>query len=172
MKRIAWFCLILLFASGCTLLAEKPVVTVKNIGINSLDAGGVDLDLVLAVDNPNPFSITMTRYKYNLLIQGTPFVNGGEQRTVEFAGRGSTDLHLPVRVPIKSLLEILKQKPDPDKIPYDLNAEIEVKSTLLSKVFPVKSAGTVALPKEYRPAYYLNEIKSLFNGGGRGAKER
>lgn len=170
MKRIALFCIFLLVISGCTLLVTKPAVTVKHIKIASMGSGGVDLDLILAVDNPNSFPITLTRYKYNLLVQDVPFVAGEEQRTIEFAKHASTELHVPVNVPVKNLLGILKQKTDPEKIPYTLDAEIEVKTSLLTKVFPVKSSGTFSLPKEYRPVFYLNEIKSMFNGGGRGTR--
>ncbi len=70
MKRI--LALVSLFLSSCTLFVAEPTVTVQRANIINLDTRGVDLEFLLAVQNPNSYGITLNGYHCDLQVVTLP----------------------------------------------------------------------------------------------------
>jgi LEA14-like dessication related protein len=150
--------LVFLLLSGCTMFVAEPTVTVQRATIMNLDTRGVDLEFLLAVHNPNSFEITLNGYHYDLRVVTLPVARGGSRERVEFRGKGTTDIRLPVRIEYKDLLSIMKHRPDPDKIPYRLQADLDVETPVGQLLIPIDKTDAFAVPDHYRPFFYLKEI--------------
>lgn len=155
--------LVFLLLTGCSSFLESPRVTVKNVNLVGLDTNGVELEFYLGVNNPNPFAVTLKGYSYDVQVLTLPVAKGGSREPVRFDPRSETDMRLPVRVKYSDLMEILKRRPDPDKIPYRLNAGLELDSALGSFLVPVEKSDTFAIPEQYRPSHALRRITDLFD---------
>jgi LEA14-like dessication related protein len=140
------------------MFVAEPTVTVQRANIINLDTRGVDLEFLLAVQNPNPFGITLNCYHYDLRVVTIPVARGGARERVEFSGRGTTDFRLPVRIEYKALLAIMKRHPDPDRIPYRLQADLDVETPVGQLLIPIDKAAAFAVPDHYRPFFYLKDI--------------
>ena len=68
-------------------------------------------------------------------------------------------MRLPVRLKFADLLKIIKRSPDPDKIPYQLNTVLHLKTPLGEMVVPVEKSSLLALPEQYRPAAFTNRLR-------------
>ena len=91
-----------------------------------------------------------------------PLARGGAREEVKFPANAETDLRIPIRISYGDLLEILKRKPDPDKIPYQLAAGLDLDTPLGQMTVPVSRTGTYAIPQQYRPSALFGKISELF----------
>lgn len=158
-----WLLLALpLLLVGCSLFVSKPTVSVRNVTLAGLDDAGVELEVTLAVHNPNFCDLTLQEGRYDLRVFDLPFAAGESREPVTFARRESTDLRLPLRVSYRDFLAVLKRRSDPEKIPYQLRGGLEVSTFAGSRTVPLDSSGTFAIPPRYRPSYLLQQVNNFF----------
>ena len=161
MKRL--LLLVCIFLTGCTMFMATPEVVVKGVSLAGLDSNGVEMDLALAVTNPNSSSIRLSRYSYNLLISELPMTRGEQHEQYEFKGNSTTDIRLPLHIQYNDLLEILKRLPDPDHIPYQLTADFDMNTRFGTITVPVAQRGHFAIPQKYRPGQLLKQLNDFLN---------
>jgi LEA14-like dessication related protein len=158
-----WFVLLLfILFTGCSTFVANPQIAVKGVNIAGIDRDGVEMDFLLAVNNPNSYNLKMTGYSYNLIVSALPLAKGENHEVVEFNGNATTDIRLPVRITFHDLLEILKLRPDPEHIPYQLTAGLELQTPFGYVVIPVDKSGTFAVPQKYRPDRFLKQLDEMF----------
>ncbi|GAB4296270.1 MAG: LEA type 2 family protein [Desulfuromonadia bacterium] len=148
--------------AGCSLFFDTPDVAVKDIDVIGIDPGGVDLEILLAITNPNRFDITLTGYTYDLQVQAIPFAKGESSRKSRFPSRERVETRLPVRVTFSSLSELLKRRPDLDRIPYTLDGTLTVDTPLGEKVVPINKSDHFSIPERYRPSGLVKSLGTLF----------
>ncbi|WP_136514665.1 LEA type 2 family protein [Geomonas edaphica] len=162
MRRLALLLLLLAVLSGCNTLVKTPVVVMKDLSVVSVDPAGAGMEVYLRLKNPNNFDLKLYGYSYDLKVMALPLVKGGAREEINFPANEETDVRIPIRVAYADLLEILKRKPDPDKIPYQLAAGLDLETPLGQMSVPVKHTGTYAIPKQYRPAAIFGKIADFF----------
>lgn len=162
MRKIALLLLLLVVLTGCTKFVTEPVVTVRDLSVVSLDGGGAGMELLLTVKNANSYDVTLLGYSYDLKVMSLPLAKGGAREEIKFAADSETDLRIPIKVSYGDLLEMFKRRPDPDRIPYQLMAGLDLETPLGQLTVPVKRTGTYAVPKQYRPTAILDKLSDFF----------
>ena len=162
MKYLLFIPLILL--SACTAFVAKPEVTVRDIKLAGANSSGVNLDIHLSVKNTSSFDLKMKGYSYDVKILALPMAKGSSAEPYYFCANSATDVLLPVKISPNDLLEILKRRPNPDAIPYQLHADLAVETSLGHMTIPVNKSGTVAIPKEYQPANIFKKVGDFLKG--------
>ncbi|WP_085813630.1 LEA type 2 family protein [Geoanaerobacter pelophilus] len=162
MKKILFLLLAVVALSGCTSFVTHPVVTVEDLNVVSLDPTGAGMELYLKVKNPNSFDVKLEGYSYDLRVMALPLAKGGAREEVNFPAGGEADFRIPIRISYQDMIEILKRKPDPDRIPYQLAAGLELETPVGEMTVPVQRTGTYAIPKEYRPSALFGRISDFF----------
>jgi LEA14-like dessication related protein len=147
-----------LLLCSCTAFVKQPEVSLKDVKVVGLGADGVDVDFHLLVKNPNSFDLKMTGYTYDVRFMALPVVKGSSAETFTFYSNTSSDVLIPVKFGYREMLEILKRRPDPDAIPYQLHADIAMDTRIGGMNIPVNHTGTVSIPKEYRPSNILEKL--------------
>ena len=155
--------LLVLCITGCTGLLTSPEVIVDKVNIIGIDSKGLDLEFYLTITNPNPFVVTMNGYSYDVQVMTLPVAKGGSRDRVEFGANAATDMRLPVRVHYGDMVEILKRRPDPDRIPYRLKAGLELDSSMGEILVPFEKNATFSVPPEYRPSGLLKRFTEMFD---------
>lgn len=148
----------LLIAAGCSSFVEEPRVALKKTSIIGLDTSGVDVECHLVVTNPNTFDIALLGYTYELRVMTLLLANGGRQESVRFPAGRDVDILLPLRISHGNLIEIIKRRPDPDRVPYSLNARLALTSPVGELSIPVERSDTISIPNRYRPETYINRL--------------
>lgn len=161
LKKILILLLLLVTVSGCGGVLN-PQITMQDLNVVSLDTSGAGMELFLRVKNPNKFDILLKGYSYDLKVMALPLAKGGAREEVRIPGRAETDLRIPIRVGFSDLLEILKRKPDPDRIPYQLAAGLDLDTPVGQVTVPFSRTGTYAIPQKYRPATLFGKVTDLF----------
>ena len=162
MKKIVYLLLLVVLLSGCTKFVSHPEVTVQDLNVVSLDPGGAVMELYLTVKNTNSFEVKLQGYSYDLKIMALPLAKGGAREEIKFPPGVETDVRIPIRITYGDLLEILKRKPDPDKIPYQITAGLDLDTPMGQLTVPVNRNGTYAIPKQYRPSSIFGKLGEFF----------
>jgi len=150
--------LALVTISGCASLVKPPHVTVLSTNVVNVDTAGFDIELVIGVENPNPFDLSLLGYTYELQIMSVPLSGGGPQLGVLFRSGQAVEVRMPFRVHHTDLLGAIKQRPDFDRIPFSVDARLNLATPLGEIVIPVSKSGTVSIPAVYRPGTYFKRM--------------
>jgi LEA14-like dessication related protein len=150
--------LALMVTSGCVAFVQNPRITVHSTNVVGVDTAGFDIELLVGVENPNSFDISLLSYTYDLQIMAVPFSSGGLQKGVLFPAGQKVGVRLPFRVHHSDLLGIIRRRPDLDRLPYTLDARLNLSSPFGEIVIPVKKSDTISVPEAYRPGTFLNRM--------------
>ena len=126
--------------------------------ITGLDTAGADIECSLAISNPNSFGLTLQAYTYDLRIMDLPLAAGGSLEPLEILPGKLTTMRIPIRVKYDDLLQILKLKPDPDHIPYRLQAHLQLTTPFGETSIPLDIKETLKVPEKYRPGQFLKQL--------------
>lgn len=138
----------LVFLTGCSLLFTKPTVTFRELKLVDIDAKGLTLNLLLNVNNPNSYDITLDGYRFSFKILDAPLSTGEKKEIVQFPGNKATDIQVPLRVTFGNVLDIIVKRPNPTSIPYQLEAGLDIATPVGTLNFPISTSGVIAVPKD------------------------
>jgi LEA14-like dessication related protein len=153
----------LLFLTACSMAVEKPTVKIKDVRFAGVDAKGVSLDFLLDVTNPNSFDLPLHGYTYDLSLMAVPFVRGESKESQTLYGKASTDMLIPVRISYADVLKIIRRNPGLKELPYQLNADLSLGTLFGNIAVPVRTGGTVTIPKQYQSGSLLRQFGDLLN---------
>jgi LEA14-like dessication related protein len=156
--------LLFVMLSGCASLVQAPRVTLKEASMVGLDTSGIDIEFLLGITNPNSYDLSLLGYTFDLQVLGQPLSSGGKQETTLFPAGKETAMRLPVRLKFADLLKIINSSPDLDKIPYQLNSILHLKTPLGEMAVPVGKNASLAIPEQYRPAALTNRLRDALRG--------
>jgi LEA14-like dessication related protein len=150
--------LALVTISGCASLVQPPHVTVISTNVVSMDTAGFDIELLVGIENPNSFDVSLLGYTYDLQVMSVPLSSGGLQKRVLFPSGQSVDVRLPFRVHHADLLGVIQRRPDLDRIPYSVDARLNLTTPFGEVIIPVKKNDTVSVPAAFRPETYFKRM--------------
>lgn len=157
---IATFLLIALL-SGCSAFIKEPRIAIKGTSLIGANPSGIDIEFDLGITNPNNFDLSLMGYTYDLSVLTLPLATGRTQMTVHFPAGKETDMRLPVHLNFSDLLEIIKQQPDLNKLPYQLNARLHLICPLGEMVIPVEKNDTLNVPDRYRSDAAIDLLRDV-----------
>ncbi len=161
--KLALITMILLLG-GCSHFVTAPEVAVRGVTVTSLDTAGLEMDIFLTVTNPNSYAVTLLGNSYQVQLLDLPLLKGGDRVRRDFPPKMATDLRLPLRISYHDLLDILRRSPDPERIPYQLQAGLDLDTPLGRLTIPLEKRSTFAIPKQYRPSNILRRLGDIFLG--------
>lgn len=150
--------IIVMLDCGCAYLVSDPRIEIRQTNLIGIDTSGADLELYLSVTNPNRFDLSLLGYTYDIRVMTLPLASGGLQQSVLFRAGSETDMRLPLRIKYADLVALLKRRPDPDRIPFDINARLQVRTFAGDMTIPVEKSSVFSVPQQYRPAFYLERF--------------
>jgi len=156
--------LLIVMLSGCVSLVQAPRVALKETSLVGLDTSGIDLEFQLGITNPNSFDLSLLGYTFDLRVLAQPLSTGGMKETILFPAGRETGMRLPVRLKFADLLEISRRAPDPDNIPYQLKALLQLRTPLGEMAVPMVENAVLAIPEQYRPAALIHRLQDALRG--------
>lgn len=161
MKRFLLYIAILAICAGlagCASLVKNPRVTIQKTSITGVDSSGVNIEFHIRIDNPNSFDLALLGYSYDLQLMAVPFLSGNNQEEVSFPAGQLTDLRLPVKIKFGDLMEIIKRRPEADRIPYRMTASLNIRTPVGEVVVPVDKNDVFQVPEAYRPGNFIRRF--------------
>ncbi len=136
---------VLLVVGGCATLGrqlfKRPVVELRDVRLAGLGITGGNLDVVLAVYNPNGYQLDATSLHYRLLVDTIEVANGDVTGRHVFRGGDTTIVHLPVQFSYTGVGAAGRELTQPGAVNYNVVGDITVDSPIGSRTFPFTSKG-------------------------------
>jgi LEA14-like dessication related protein len=126
----------LVMISGCGIrqLAKgelvPPEVRFKGMGLQPPTIQGLPLTLVLALENPNPTTITVLGYDYEVRVAGQSVAKGVGNQPVTLPARGETTVTVPVVLRLRNIPGLLPNLLQEKKIPVEIAGGLRLPQTL------------------------------------------
>jgi LEA14-like dessication related protein len=149
------FCLVFVsLLTGCSALeslnVQKPTATFRSARLENVTADGLTANFDIAVDNPNSFSVPLTRAQYKLALGGVQVVDDQAKPDASIPAKGSLPVTVPVRLSFQHLLSAEQAiAKSGGNIPYDFDGALHFSPGNLPLAqdikVPIRFSGTLPL---------------------------
>jgi len=137
---------------------QKPGVAFTSAKISGLSFQNIDLLFNLKITNPNPVGIHLVGFDYDFSINQNSFVKGKEDKGVDIAAKGESNISIPVSLNFIKLYNTFVSFKNRDSTDYKINLGATVNLPVLgAQRIPVSKQGTLPLLK--RPKIQVAAIK-------------
>lgn len=160
----AWFFLLMtgLAVLGCGVedlkkkVVKPPKVNLKAVGLKSPTVQGLPLICVLEVENPNPVTVKVLGYDYEVWMEERSVAQGESNQPFILPAQGEAVVELPVLLKIRALPGLVPQALKEGKLVYIIAGGLRLPQTLGVRV-PFRFTGDIAAEQG------LNHLRPLFH---------
>lgn len=118
------------FVSGCMTIADQLVepikVKVPDVSVKNMTLTRADLNVTVRVTNPNKISATVSKLKYNIVINEKSVASGTYVKDVEIPADGTTQTVVPIEVSNADLVKFLAKTVFTKGSKYRAKGEVSV----------------------------------------------
>lgn len=140
---------------GCSSIQElvdsqlaRPSASVQSVRLSELNSEGLEIDFLVAIDNPNALSVELAGLDYDLKLEGLTLVQGNRQEQLTIASRGISQLSVPVAFQFSDLRRLFGELSNKTQAVYDLDLGLSIDLPLLGQQrIPVRSSGNLPIPR-------------------------
>lgn len=157
-----------LVLSGCKLLQDffkaafkQPVFTFKNVALNDISLGGLTLDTVWQLDNPNSVGISLATVDYALFIDQKQVLAGAPKTGLQIAPNGSSDLHFPAGIKFTDLVAVVDTFLTKDTAAWRAEGSLGVQTPIGVIKLPLAKDGQFEVPKVPLVAFGNPRVSNL-----------
>jgi hypothetical protein len=151
MWRIAWFVGIAGIIVGCTqgqlgpLAAIKPTVRLHHLSLRNVGLTGGTLDVVLALYNPNRFTIRGTRLNVGIDVEGRHFGDAELAGPIPMVERDTSLITAPLTFEWQGVGAAARSIVNSGAVNYEMNGTISV-DTPIGQPLAVQFSGQGSVP--------------------------
>ena len=109
---------------------EPPEVRLQGLGLRPPGPQGWPLTVVLAVANPNPMTIKVLGYDYEVRVEGRSLAQGASNKTITLPARGEATIEAPVLLKLQSLPGLLPRLLREEELTVDIIGGLRLPQTL------------------------------------------
>ena len=154
MKRALLAAVGLSVLSGCAYLQQflkaafrEPTFTFKNMLLNDVSLGGLNLDTVWDLNNPNNVGVSLASVDYALFVEGKQVVAGAPQNGLQLAANGSSELHFPANIKFQDIADVVAVFLNKDLASWRAEGSIGVQTPIGVLKLPLAKDGQFEVPK-------------------------
>lgn len=134
---------------------QPPAVTLQGLTIAAPTGAGWPLTCTLLLQNPNPQSLNLLGYDYDLWLEGRSVAQGASSAAVSLPPRGQAVVEFPVVVKIPAVMQALPALLKPQqKLRYQISGGFRLASLLGGLRVPFRFQG------ELTPQEGLEQLRS------------
>lgn len=121
MTRPVALSLFAVLATGCTELEPfLPTVSFERLDVQEISFERIDTNFVFAIDNPNPISIGLSSFSYDLALEDVDLLAGDNEDGFQLEADGSSDLALPVGLTWQGVFDTISATRGEDYVGFGL----------------------------------------------------
>ena len=117
--------------SGMFPVVKAPKISASKLSVKNLSFTKADLELVLDIDNPNAFGVSLKDLNYNVNINGLNTISGTTSSEINISEKGKNTVKVPVSFNLlqlgRSAYNLLKSD---QPLEYSLSGSSNIGATL------------------------------------------
>jgi LEA14-like dessication related protein len=143
----------LLFCFHCSELQQlarisKPRLNVAGVRMTGLSLQAIDLTFDIDIDNPNPLSVSMGGFDYDLQINNTSFLKGVQEQKLVIQSSSQSRVELPLTLTFEKLFQTYQTLKNSDSTDYTILCGFTFELPVLGPTrIPVTKSGNLPLIK-------------------------
>lgn len=144
---------VLLSGFQCSALKQlsrisQPRLDVSGVRITGLSLQAIDLTFDINIDNPNPLTVSLEGYDYDLQINGTSFLKGVQEQKLLINSNSQSRIEIPVTLTFENLFQTYNTLKNRDSTDYTIQCGFAFDLPMLGSTrIPVKKSGRFPLVK-------------------------
>jgi LEA14-like dessication related protein len=154
--------------SGCRLLQDffkaafqQPGFSFKTVSLTDVSLGGLTLDTVWQLDNPNAVGLSLAAVDYALFIENKQVLAGAPAQGLQIPARGSTDLHFPAGIKFADLVGVVETFLTKDQAAWRAEGSLGVQTPVGVLKLPIAKEGQFEVPKLPQVAFGSPRVSNL-----------
>jgi LEA14-like dessication related protein len=154
MKKMSLVALLLVLASGCKELMsmlsssfKEPAFNFKKLDLTDISLGGLNLDTVWALDNPNQVGISLASIDYALFVEQKQVVAGAPQQGFQIAPNATSDLHFPAGIKFADIAQVVSTFLTKDNATWKAEGGLGISTPIGTIRLPIAKEGLFEIPK-------------------------
>lgn len=149
---------VLLGASGCDEVSEfLPKVSFDGLEVRSIDWEEADVDFVFGVANPNPVSIGLSSFSYDLDLETISFLSGDNPDGFRLVAEGSAPLVLPLDLRYEEIWNTIQATRGEDIVDFGLSGRLGFNTPAGEAKIPYNEKG--GFPALRTPKFRFQTIR-------------
>lgn len=171
MKKVFYFVILVitllipLILNSCSAMqgfvsekVKEPKVDFIGAKLFGLSFDAVDLLFDLKIENPNRIGVKLAGFDYDLMLDGSSFVKGNQDKGIEIPSAGEETIQLPVSLRFADIYRTFENLKDQGASNYQINCGFSFNVPVLGAVrIPVSKSGEFPLIK--LPKLSFNALK-------------
>jgi LEA14-like dessication related protein len=156
--RLAMLSSFLVFGVGCDELAEYlPKVRFDSFEVNHIDFDRIDTDFVFAVDNPNPVTIDVSSFSYDLAFEEISILAGDNDDGIALEAVGASEFALPVSMRWEDAWKLIQATRGKDDIGFGVAGDFGFDTSEGEILIPYSAGGD--FPAVRAPKFSLAQVR-------------
>jgi len=147
--------LALLALSGCATFFDllksttfqEPGLTFRRVNLTEITLGGLTLDTVWDVHNPNALGVSIAQVEYALSVEGKRVLAGAPPHGLEIAAASRSELHFPAAVRFGDLAAVVETFLTKDTASYSAEGRVGFETPIGTVLVLLSSQGSFEVPK-------------------------
>ena len=130
-----------LVLSACSDSGYLPTVSFERLDLQAISWEDVDADFVFSVKNPNPLTIDLARFDYDLAFSGVHWVSGDNPDGLVLEASGSSEWALPMHIVFQELYDLVQATQGEDTIPFEIAGTFGFDTSIGAIDLPYRADG-------------------------------
>ena len=130
-----------LLLSACSDSGYLPTVSFERLDLQRISWEDVDADFVFSVRNPNPLTIDLARFDYDLAFSGVHWVSGDNPDGLVLEASGSSEWALPMHIVFQELYDLVQATKGEDTIPFEIAGTFGFDTSIGAVDLPYRADG-------------------------------
>lgn len=142
------------FFFSCALLKEflgsavqQPTVAFRNAELQDVSLGGLTLDTVWVLSNPNAVGVSLASVDYALFVENQQVLAGAPKSGLQIPAQGQTELHFPTNIKFAELAGVVATFLTKDTATWRVEGSLGVQTPLGILRLPIAQEGHFEVPK-------------------------
>ncbi len=169
MKRLLVPLLVLVaLTSGCKALTDllrsafrEPTFGYKSAALADISLGGLSLDTIWGLNNPNSVGISLAEIDYAFQVENKQVVAGAPPMGLQVPANGAVDLHFPANIRFADLAGVVETFLNKDVASWKASGHLGVQTPIGVLKLPISREGSFEVPKVPLVAFGNPRVSNL-----------
>lgn len=145
--------IVLLLSVSCNRLNElvsvqKTTLSISDYRISALTLEDIAFTFDVEVNNPNPWSVSVSEYSYDFQISEQSLVTGSQTTALNINASQASIIQVPVQFSFRDVYATISDVREQEETSYSMNTRVTIDVPILGVIdLPLEKEGTFPIPK-------------------------
>jgi LEA14-like dessication related protein len=126
---------------------EEPVVTMTGVDLRGISTEGLELHLLVDVENPNGFGADISQLEYRVFLDNTKVAEGVQKDAVAVPAESTVEVEIPFTIVWSGIDKGLRKLLDGEEHDWRVGGSVRLNKGAISRVFKFSESGSYDAPR-------------------------